>query len=191
MALSDKLKNMQQNKDAPPVKVPPEAPSQGNLNANQQRRQPEPEPEEVTYDYATPNSDGLTFHFADGTSVTTENGVMRLNQTQHNEIQTLIKKHRRHDISQQMHLVDKDAAEKAARAFLATLEAKKQGHAGASSTAQRHQLNQQLGQETVRNLDAPSPPPADEVDISQMHGGDSSIGDVDLKNQHGEGSSNS
>ena len=121
--------------------------------------------EEKTYDYATPHSDGLTFHFNDGTSVKTENGVMKLNQTQHNEIQGLLKKGRP-DIAQNMVLVDRDAAEKAARAYLEAQALKRQGHAGASSTASRHQLAELQGADKPRNLDV------EEFDVS--HGGLSS-----------------
>lgn len=174
MNVVDKLRQQQANQMNKNANVGQEA-QKHITDAPQGPESTEPVVEgEKTYDYATPHSDGYSFYFADGSFVQTENGVMRLNQTQHDEIQTLIKKHRRHDIAQNMVLVDRDAAEKAARAYLAQLEGKKQGHAGASSTGQRHNLTQQLGQQEVRNLDA------EQVDISQLSGGESSVKDADL-----------
>lgn len=172
--LTDKLKHNQ----APANQGPAPDPKPQHFQTKTPQDPPEAHneiEEDKTFDYATPHSDGFTFHFADGSSVKTENGVMHLNEVQHHEIQRLLKKGRP-DIAQNMVLTDRDAAEKTARAYLEELARKRAGHSGTSSTASRHQLTQDQGQVPVRNLDVI------EVDTSLIHGGDSSH-EEDLKRQ--------
>ena len=162
MSLLDNVKkqdaNAQINKNAAPTPTPKPAAQSIEASAPDEAK---------TYDYATPHSDGLMFHFEDGSSVKSENGVMTLNQVQHNEIQRLIKKGRP-DIAQQMVLTDKDAAEKVAREYLARQAEKKAAHQGASSTAIGHSLAKDMANQQVKNLDV------QEIDIT--HGDDGDLG---------------
>lgn len=112
---------------------------------------------EKTYMYSTPNADNYTIQLSDE-NVSAYRGVLTLNQAQHDEVQKLITKHKRFDISQNIILLDFEAAERIAKEHI---EKESQRHAaarGASSTMDRHRLEDALVGEQkpgdrLRNLD--------------------------------------
>lgn len=92
------------------------------------------EPREKQYLYSTPQSPTFSIHLT-GETVQSNKGVMVLNQVQHDEVQNLITKHRRFDISQNMVLMDLSGAEEVARRHMAEEANKPQAARGMSSTS--------------------------------------------------------
>lgn len=123
------------------------------------------------YLYSTPNADNYTIQLTDE-NVTAYRGVLTVSQAQHDEIQKLITKHKRFDISQNIVLLDPEAAERIAKAHMEAESKKRAAARGASSTMNHHALEDALVADrkpgdALRNLDV--------VEEDAIHADDSKL----------------
>lgn len=140
--------------------------SSGSASQNLQQHNPEPEePPEVTYALLH-GLKNMTIHLDAEDTVEAVNGSLVLTAEQDAKLQKLVAKGRP-DIVQNMRKIDRAEAERVAREFLAR-NASRQGHRGASSSADKHRAAVELASDAPINLDA-----ATETDMNLLTGGPS------------------
>lgn len=139
--------------------------SSGSADQGKQHN-PEPEtPQEITYALLH-GLKNMTLHLDADDTVEAVNGSLVLTPEQDAKLQKLVAKGRP-DIVQNMRKVDRAEAERVAREFLAR-NASRQGHRGASSSADKHRAAVELASDAPVNLDA-----ATETDMNLLTGGPS------------------
>lgn len=129
------------------------------------------EPEEKLYKYSTPNADNYTIQLQDE-NVKAYRGVLTVTEEQHREIQKLITKHKRFDISQNLILLDFEEAERIAKAHMEAESHRKVAARGASSTMATHLMEDARVKEgkpgdRLRNMDV--------VEEGVMHADDNKL----------------
>ena len=119
--------------------------------AEQQNKSDEMPKEGETIYILNPGFDSMTLQLTSG-EVVSENRQFRLSASQEVELQALLKKGRP-DIVQAIKKLDFKEAEAIARAHIAQQQNKQAGSRGASSSADKHRLAEELAKDQPRNLD--------------------------------------
>lgn len=115
--------------------------------------------DEKTYRYAVLNVDEFTMHLA-GELVVSENKVFTVNEAQNNELKKLIESRKRPDITQNLQLIDQDAAEKIAREHMAA-------HRGAASQGAHNSTTAKMDSNNGRDLGNLNAPPGTPLSLAE------------------------
>lgn len=117
---------------------------------------------EREYLYSTPQSPTFSIHLT-GVTLQADKGIIRATEKQHEEIQNLIVKGRRFDLSQNMVLIDLTEAEKVAQAHMREEANKPNAARGMTSTShsaakmqmlEGHEIPDKLSELDVKECDA-------------------------------------